>query len=316
MPPLKTYELKITFLQASQAEKQTDLSILKEQIKSWFTSHGVDTFVEGSLDNLDIDHDYEQNDRDFFSELGGEYTPLSIFSYNIEYLNDFKSKLTHVFTKGIQVEILSMETKVWMEGWKESFKPIHTQLFYIYPPWEAKPFTPSLIPIIIDPGMAFGTGQHATTQVCIQEMERLHKSMGTWENKRILDVGTGSGILAIAAAKLGCHEISGCDIEIDAISSAKENSRINEVSPSFWQGSLPSKNPGSYDLIIANILFVVLSKIIGELAAELRPKGTLLLSGLLVEQKAEMLELALNQGLKLLSERELDGWQCLTLEKP
>lgn len=309
MPPKKTYELRISFPQSSQA------MLIKEQVKSWLSSQGIDTFVEGSLDDLNIDHDYEQNDRDFYSELGGQESPLSLFSYHLEYLDDLNGKLLQYFKQQIVSQIESMETKVWMEGWKESFKPIKTERFYIYPPWEALKNFANQIPLVIDPGMAFGTGQHATTQVCIQEMERLYKSMGGWQDKRILDVGAGSGILSIAAAKLGCQRVDGCDIEIDAVSSARANSQANQVSPNFWQGSLPSQNPGNYNLVIANILFVVLSKIIAELAAELCSGGTLLLSGLLVEQRQPMLDLAQAQGLVLKSEFALDGWQCLTMEK-
>ena len=136
------------------------------------------------------------------------------------------------------------------EGWKDSFKPFATKKFYVYPPWEQNKEELGKIPLEVEPGMAFGTGQHATTQLCLAQIENLFESKTI---ETVLDVGTGTGILAIAAIKLGAKKLVGTDIDADAVIAAKENAVRNECSFEVFQDSVPA-DTNSYDFVIANIL--------------------------------------------------------------
>jgi|694.fasta_scaffold48283_2 ribosomal protein L11 methyltransferase len=316
--PKTTWELRVAFDSSLKTTKQ-----IKARFMEWLSAHGIDEFVEGVMDGLDIDHEYTgPNERDFYAELGGELLPISVYKYNRELLEELKLKIERDFPEGVTVQLLAMETSEWLEGWKESFKPIETKMFYIYPPWETAKRPPHKIPLVIEPGMAFGTGQHATTQVVIQRLEKLvadRHDVGQW---RCMDVGTGTGILALVAHKMGFKSVAGSDIDPDAVSAAVKNAELNNINLPVWQGSCPINGVNgraefkpTFDVVIANILFVVLQKIITDLGAITKPGGILILSGVLVEDAAEMTGLAQAQGLKLVDEGVLDGWSCLTFKK-
>ena len=316
--PKTTWELRVVFDGTIKATRQ-----IKSRFMEWLPAHGIDEFVEGVMDGLDIDHEYTgPNERDFYSELGGELLPVSVYKYNRELLEELKQKIERDFPEGVTVQLLAMETSEWLEGWKESFKPIETKMFYIYPPWETTSPPPNKIPLVIEPGMAFGTGQHATTQVVIQRLEKLiaaGHAIGQW---RCMDVGTGTGILALVANKMGFKSVAGSDIDPDAVSAARKNAELNQINLAVWQGSCPVKGVRDqselqppFDLVIANILFVVLQKIIGDLSLITKPGGYLILSGVLVEDASEMTRLAQAQGLELVDDGVLDGWSCLTFKK-
>jgi len=316
--PKITWELRISFDGSLKTTKQ-----IKARFMEWLSAHGIDEFVEGVMDGLDIDHEYTgPNERDFYTELGGELLPVSVYKYNRELLEELKQKIARDFPDGVNVELLAMETSEWLEGWKESFKPIETKMFYIYPPWETAKHPKNKIPLVIEPGMAFGTGQHATTQVVIHRLEKLiadNHDVRTW---RCMDVGTGTGILALVANKMGFKSVAGSDIDPDAVSAAIKNAELNSIDLPVWQGSCPVNGVNgraefqpAFDLVIANILFVVLQKIITDLGIITKSGGLLVLSGVLVEDAAEMTKLAQAQGLKLVDEGVLDGWSCLTFKK-
>ena len=210
--PQKTFELRI----AMQADERSRVEHLKERVIDFLRSQGVDSFVEGTIDDVDIDNEPGGPQRDFYGELGGDAQPLSIFKYSREALDDLKGSLEREFSSEIGASMHSMDTETWMQGWKESFKPITTKLFYVYPPWDESPIPSGFLPIIIEPGMAFGTGQHATTQLCLRGLEDLPELNGGLITKgRVLDVGTGTGILAIAAEKLGSRSVVGTDVDPD-----------------------------------------------------------------------------------------------------
>jgi ribosomal protein L11 methyltransferase len=316
--PKTTFELRVTFDPSQKTAAAT-----KRRFMEWLAAHGVDEFVEGVMDGLDIDHEYTgPNERDFYAELGGELLPVSVYKYSRELLEDLKSKIERDFTQGLGVEILAMETSEWLEGWKESFKPIETNLFYIFPPWDSQKKPKKKIPIVIEPGMAFGTGQHATTQVVIHALEMLISKNKEFQNWRCMDVGTGTGILALAALKMGFKTVAGSDIDPDAVTAAINNAKLNHIDLPVWQGSCPVNDVQSraefeppFDLVIANILFVVLKKIIPDLARITKTGGLLILSGLLIEDSGEMKSLAEEQGLSLVGQSELEGWGCMTFQK-
>lgn len=310
MHPKKTYELRIAF-SASCPEQAIQH---KQAVMNWLIGMGEESFVEGAVDGLDIDFEYGLNDRDYYQEAGGDLAPLLIYRYDLEYLRDLTAKLIEVFADQINCTEHWLETEVWLEGWKASFRAFNTEQFLIFPPWEkAKHADTTLIPIEIEPGMAFGTGQHATTKLCLRELEKLPQFDRT---QPILDVGTGTAILAIALAKLGYSKVLATDIDPDALVAAAENLRMNECRVELTKGSVPMQYEGQCSLVIANILMVVIKKLAPSLAASLAPGGYLLVSGVLDSESMEMRELGESLGLNFCHHQDQDGWVSLLFQKP
>jgi len=197
----------------------------------------------------------------------------------------------------------------WAEAWKERIPILHVgQRIVICPSWREHVARAGELVIQLDPGQAFGTGLHPTTQMCLMALERL-----LHPGARVLDLGTGSGILAIAAAKLGADRVLAVDHDGVAVEAARANVVVNGVEGcvSVRLGSL-SEVSGCYDLVVVNILAAVILELIREgLPARVSPDGILVLAGILVSQEAEVIE-ALKQGELALEERwQMDDWVCL-----
>lgn len=310
MHPKSTYELRVAF-----ADGQASALMTKQRLIDWLLMNGVESFVEGALE-VDYNHEYGEPEHDFYEEFGGDLAPISIYRYSRESLDDLRTRLTKAFGAQIDVELHTMATETWMEGWKESFRPFATDKFYVTPPWEKDPPPPHLIPIVIEPGMAFGTGQHATTRLCLEQLGRIVQEQAPSQlaNQTVLDVGTGTGILAIGARLLGYGACAGTDIDDDAIAAAFENVKANQVEVYLQKASVPQGQ--AHDLVFANILAVVLLRIMGELASVVRDGGRLVLSGILVEEEQELVTAAHGVGLQLANTGRQDGWACLVFAKP
>jgi len=162
---------------------------------------------------------------------------------------------------------------------------------------------------VIDPGQAFGTGQHPSTALILEALEE-HFQEGLWPT--VLDVGTGSGILALAAAKLGARRVVGLDVDPVAVEEARRNAALNGLELTFSTEPL-KKHLGKYHLVLANISAWDLKILAQELAEHLLPGGRLLLSGFLAQEIPEMLETYLPLRFKLLKVREREEWGFLAL---
>ncbi|MGE0175194.1 MAG: 50S ribosomal protein L11 methyltransferase [Oligoflexales bacterium] len=304
-----TYELTIKV----QSQPASDT---KELVKAFLIEIGENTFVEGFVDNLDVDFDHNNPDRDFYEEFKNDDSPLTIYKYSRPALEQIKSSLEKKFPNEVTCSIGNLSTKEWQEGWKDSFKPIVTSRFFIHPSWE--PVTKESagkIPVQIDPGMAFGTGQHETTMLCLQDIEKIaEQSKGSRLN--LLDVGTGSGILAICADKLGFKDIWATDIDPDALVVCKENGAINNVTLNMALGSVPYElKKESFDVVIANILAVVLRKMMDDLVATVKKGGQLVISGILEEDVEEFRELGERLGAPTVSAQKRNGWAAVRFQK-
>ena len=201
----------------------------------------------------------------------------------------------------------------WAEAWKSNFKPLQvTPRLVIKPPWEKYPEQKGKVIIEIDPGMAFGTGTHPSTQMCLQALEKLIQSSP--HPPSILDVGTGSGILAIAARKLGAQRVLAIDIDPLAISCARKNAVANDINGGieFRVGSLESLRR-VFDIVVANLLPQELLGLAPSLLRRMSPTGALIVSGLLREQKKEIALVFAGLGLKVLRSQESKGWACFIL---
>jgi ribosomal protein L11 methyltransferase len=203
----------------------------------------------------------------------------------------------------------------WAEKWKANFKLLHaTGRIVIRPPWEGYRERKGEIVIVIDPGMAFGTGTHPTTQMCVQAMEELIPSFS--HPPSLLDFGTGSGILAIVARKLGAARTLAVDTDPVAVRCARENAVGNRLGRriEFQTGSGEGLRP-RFDMVMANLLPQELLKTASLLARRVSSRGFLVVSGILKGQKKEIAAAFSEKGLTVVSSKEKKGWICLILKK-
>ena len=223
-----------------------------------------------------------------------------------------------------------LEDQNWMEAWKVHYRPIPLgRRLIIVPTWLASP-EPSRVPIKIDPGMAFGTGTHPTTQLCLELIEGYfdqHKELDAGKDPalirppvHIIDVGCGSGILSIAALKLGANFALGVDIDEASVTTSRENAAANGIQADQFeigQGSVMEVASGMFaireaPLVLANILAPVIVRLFeAGLAKLVQPGGTLILSGILAEQAEGVMSAAKAHGLDLKEKRQLGDWVAL-----
>ena len=214
----------------------------------------------------------------------------------------------------------------WMEAWKQHYQPIPIgQRLIIVPVWLDSP-EPERIPIKIDPGMAFGTGTHPTTQLCLELIEKNVETLMVSKTFRVLnviDIGCGSGILSIAALKLGVQTALGVDIDIESVRNSRENADKNGIGEEFiiGQGSVTDILAAKFayrqaPLVVANILAPIIIRLLeGGLADLAEPGGRVILSGILQEQEDNVLEAAQAKGLVLSERKQMGDWVALSLSK-
>ncbi len=203
----------------------------------------------------------------------------------------------------------------WGEAWKSNFRPVRvTSDLVVKPPWEPYPPKGGGLVIEIDPGMAFGTGTHPSTQICLRTLKELIPSFSG--HPSILDVGTGSGILAIAGLKLGGGRVVAMDIDPLAIQNAQKNARRNKLDSriDFRTGSLNHLR-GHFDIVVANLLPQELLPLSTLLSRRLARGGVLIISGFLRGQKREIAEVFAAQGLEVQVAREAKGWAGFALSR-
>ena len=197
----------------------------------------------------------------------------------------------------------ALEEQNWVQITQAQFDPIPISgRLWIVPSWHESP-DPAAINLILDPGMAFGTGSHPTTRLCLEWLERTVQG-----GESLLDYGCGSGILAIAGARLGAARVAGVDIDPQAVEAARANAERNGVSALFADSAQPVA--GEYDLVVANILSNPLRVLAPAICAHVRPGGRLALSGILAEQAEELIGFYA-QWISLSIADTRDGWVCL-----
>jgi ribosomal protein L11 methyltransferase len=195
----------------------------------------------------------------------------------------------------------------WVQLTQSQFEPIRvSERLWIVPSWHEAP-DPTAIVLVLDPGMAFGTGSHPTTRLCLEWLEQQVEAANS-----VLDYGCGSGILAIAAAKLGAGDVLGVDIDLQAVSAAKNNAERNEVIARFDDSSKEIK--GQFDIVVANILSNPLKALAPAICGHVRPGGRLALSGILAEQADELIDIYARY-IPLAVADTRDGWVCLAGHK-
>lgn len=200
----------------------------------------------------------------------------------------------------------------WVRANQAQFRPIQiSERLWIVPSWHAhEPLPATALPIQIDPGAAFGTGSHPTTRLCLRWLESQLRSR---QGASVLDYGCGSGILAIAALKLGAGTTTGVDIDEQALVTARHNAEVNGVTAAFLSASDP--HPGTADLVVANILSHPLIMLAPFISRCVNPGGALALSGILADQSEEVIA-AYAPWMPLKVATRDEDWVCLSGDRP
>jgi ribosomal protein L11 methyltransferase len=255
---------------------------LSPEVQAW------DRSTVTALFNPDVDH---SDDRDFIPEL-------------LDSLRDAGFTLTRPEEKIVAEQD-------WVRLTQSQFAPIQIgERIWVVPSWHETPTDPNAICLAVDPGLAFGTGSHPTTHLCLLWLEQ----QTHLQNTSLLDYGCGSGILAIAAKKLACNPVVGTDIDPQAMLAARSNAEINQVEITF---ALPDDAvpmlavDARYDIVMANILANPLQVLAPALVQRIRPGGQIVLSGVLSRQADDVIA-TYSQWLTLSVWKESEGWVCLT----
>lgn len=205
-----------------------------------------------------------------------------------------------------------VEDEDWAARSQADLTAVHVDRIVVSPPWDVDTAhaTPDATLVVIQPSMGFGTGHHATTRLCLAALQRANV-----RGRSVIDVGTGSGVLAIAASLLGASPVIGVDDDPDAIRSASENLALNPAARvDLRVGDLRSSTLGVADVVLANLTGTLLVQAAGVLDALIAPHGRLILSGLMDHEEASVL--AAFPGLSVLHRSQEDEWVCLQLTRP
>ena len=232
-------------------------------------------------------------------------------------LEDLKARRSDCGTLLLSLENLRDED--WENNWKQYYKPMEIgQRLLVIPQWEQVD-PGQRVPLILDPGLTFGTGSHATTRLCLTALEKT-----VAQGDRVLDLGCGSGILSIAALRLGASQALAVDIDDKCLDVAYENAALNGIGKDRYtvrvgdvlsDGSLRRELEGSYDIVVANIVADVIIALAPLVPSMLRPGGTFLCSGI-IDDRAEEVRAALEAaGWTVLETQSADGWFAYTCRR-
>ena len=221
-----------------------------------------------------------------------------------------------------EITVDEKENQDWSKKWKEKWTVTHvTDKIAVVPSWLTYEPKEGEIAITLDPGCAFGTGTHQTTQLCMKAIEKYLK-----KGDKVADIGTGSGILSICAIKFGASSAYGCDIDDTVIDVCRENAKINGIDVDYPQGegnpapvkfelNTADKITEKFDFVCANILHNVLAEIMGDLKNIMKDDAKMSLSGILDEKKSIVLEAIEREGLKIIDTISQDQWISFVVTK-
>lgn len=209
----------------------------------------------------------------------------------------------------LELEMKDVDEEDWSNAWKKYYHPVQVgEHLVVCPSWEAYDRQPDDVVLTLNPGMAFGTGTHDTTRLCMELLEKYITPQDT-----VLDVGCGSGILAITAALLGANKIIGCDIDEVAVKVAGENAALNGVQDriAFHQGDLTSQVEGSFQIICANIVADVIICLSEDAGRYLAKDGIFITSGIIDTREQDVLNALEQNGFQVIERRTSGGWVAL-----
>ena len=244
--------------------------------------------------------------RVFLTDLS--YNPIEVLKTERELLKE--RGFTEEELGSWEIQIDEKENQDWSKKWKEKWGVTHvSERIAVVPSWIEYPPKDNEITITLDPGCAFGTGTHQTTQLCMKAIEKYMAP-----NSKVADIGTGSGILAICAMKLGAQAAYGCDNDETVIDVCKDNAKINKVECTFELNTADKLNE-KYDFICANILHNILAQIMGDLKNIMKDGAKMVLSGILNEKQQIVLDAVAEHNLKVIEIMTQDQWVAIIVEK-
>ena len=241
------------------------------------------------------------------------YFESAPFKANTSFKIDLEEALANAGAGKPKIWIDEMPYGDWAEGWKQYFKPRKLgHRVVVAPTWEEYAPKGEELVVRIDPGMAFGTGQHETTALCVRALEDV-----VTPGAKVLDVGTGSGILALVAVLLGAESAWGVDNDPEAVTAANENVEANTLQGKVRIDATPLDDvDGRYPIVVANILAEALIAMARPLSARVEPGGALILSGILAHLGAKVAEAYRGQGFPEPDVRRDGEWVCLVARAP
>lgn len=307
---MKLIELRVIF-------DADNIELVKNQI--------INLIYEFGISGVKIDEPMERNILDFYKDekefLIKDYAVSAYFPDN-PYTEKRKELIKERFLEFFQeredlvynIDFYELEDSDYKDAWKKYvFTEKISDRFVVKPTWRDYEASEDELLIEIDPGRAFGTGTHPTTYLCIQMMEKYIK-----EGQSIIDVGTGSGILMVAAEKLGASEVWGVDIDSDAVEVAKDNLELNKVdsdkSKLFVGNLLEVVKDKKFDVVVANILADVILVLLKDISRVVNKDCLVILSGIIKDKKSQVLKDAAKYNLQLLEEKEDKEWVSLVLK--
>lgn len=214
--------------------------------------------------------------------------------------------------QGFNITLVKLKAEDWENGWKKYYSAFNiTDDLVIVPAWEDYDKKGDEKIITLDSGMAFGTGTHETTKMCVSMI----KDIVSEDTKKVLDIGCGSGILSIAASRYGAKDILAVDIDELAVKIAKENVFLNDLDDNIKviEGDLTKNVEGKFDLIIANIVADIIKELIPEIRTYLKDNGKFIISGIIKEREEEVYNFAKEHGFNIEKVSSNSGWSAMLL---
>lgn len=216
-----------------------------------------------------------------------------------------------------ELQVRPVSEEDWAHAWKQHFPVLRVgQRVVIRPTWRRYRASGDDVVLALDPGMAFGTGLHPTTRLCLAGIETWVDT-GRLQGRRVLDVGSGSGILAICAARMGAAQVSAVDTDPVAVQATTANARLNGSADrvTVERGSVPTHGE-TFDLIVANLIATLLVTLAPDLSRVLRAGGRLLAGGVFIDREQEVADAFGRAGLEIVGRSEETDWICLEAERP
>jgi ribosomal protein L11 methyltransferase len=275
-----------------------------------FVPDSLKDAISGELTELGAAGIWEREEAD------PGHTRLTAYFENPCDLESMRAALLPIFQRDEldvpELKSASVKDQDWSEQWKKTWTSFALgRRFFVVPSWSESDAPDDRIPIYIDPGQAFGTGTHETTQLTVEAME-------IWmePRKTVLDLGTGSGILAIAAKHLEARAVHACDTDAVAVAVARENLKMNGAGKSgLMCGSIDAIASDSVGFLLCNLTADVIGEILPEIERAVRPQGIAVLSGILTSQSRDIRQKAGPLGLSVLQERTRGEWSVLIMRK-
>lgn len=284
----------------------------EEKVEIFLSDLGIDNMAIEDPDDLKIFQE-RQNAWDLYDDdlikLEKGHIRFTIYLDDIADNDEREAKIkAYIKELGGKFSKEIIDDSDWKNNWKKFFKILKpNKTIVIVPTWEEYEKKDGEEIIKLEPGMAFGTGSHETTSLCIKKLEEYMKP-----GMKVLDIGTGSGILSIAASKLGASKVLGVDIDPMSVYIANENKKLNEVTNAeFIVGDLLSKVKDKYDIVVSNILAEVIVTMTGDLHKFMNKDGIFISSGILKVKSAMVIDSLEANGFDILNVEDLNEWTSI-----